>query len=60
MANFSHWRLSNLNEAKPPFNPDAEKGHKPLVKGVLIRDSNGDRINTSTVSTVASTCPPVP
>jgi hypothetical protein len=59
MANFGHWRLSNLNEAKPPVNPDAEKGHKLRVKGVLIQDSNGDRI-TSTVSTVASTCPPVP
>jgi hypothetical protein len=50
------FRLLNVSDAKPAFNPDVEKGRKVMVKGALVRDSNGDRINTASLLTVAATC----
>ena len=37
--------------------PDAYKGHKVEAKGFLIRDPNGDRLNITSVLSLASGCP---
>tara|TARA_B100000586_G_scaffold182179_1_gene133564 strand:- start:677 stop:862 length:186 start_codon:yes stop_codon:yes gene_type:complete len=36
--------------------PTPHVGHKMEVKGFLIRDPNGDRINVSSVGMVAGAC----
>jgi mono/diheme cytochrome c family protein len=41
------FRLQNLDVLAPAFNPEAHKGHKVLVKGVLIQQTNNDRINVT-------------
>jgi len=38
------------------FNPDAHKGHKVSVKGLLIADAKGDRLNVTSLQMVADTC----
>ncbi len=38
------------------FDRDAHDGHKVMVKGVLIRDPEGDRISLTAVGDAASTC----
>lgn len=40
-----------------PFGPEMRKGHKVLVKGILIKAQNDNRINVTSLQTVASTCP---
>ena len=52
------FRLLNIGDAKPAFTPSSENGHRIMAKGVLVRDSNGDRINTATLLTFASSCSP--
>jgi S-disulfanyl-L-cysteine oxidoreductase SoxD len=37
--------------------PDAYKGHKIEAKGFLIRDPNGDRLNATSVQSLAPGCP---
>ena len=39
-------------------NPAAHAGHRMAVKGFLIRDPNGDRINVSSLGMVADACGP--
>ena len=39
-------------------NPADHAGHRMAVKGFLIRDPNGDRINVSSLGMVAETCAP--
>lgn len=46
-----NFRLMNAYPA-----PDPYKGHKVEVKGLLIRDPKGDRINVTAVQSLASTC----
>jgi uncharacterized membrane protein YcgQ (UPF0703/DUF1980 family) len=36
--------------------PDPYKGHKVEAKGFLIRDPGGNRINVTSVQTLASRC----
>ena len=38
--------------------PDAKKGHKVQVKGVLVRQANNDRINVLSFETLAPACAP--
>jgi hypothetical protein len=39
-----------------PFNPDAHKGHKMAVKGLLIKDPKGNRLNVTSLEMVAAAC----
>jgi len=48
----SSYRLNNAPA------PDSKKGHKVQVKGVLGRQSNGDRINVLLLDSLAPTCTP--
>jgi hypothetical protein len=50
------FRLQNLTELRAGFNPDSFKGQKVYVKGVLIRQTNNDRVNVTSLEPVASSC----
>lgn len=50
-------RLQNL-DFDAAFKPDALKGHKVLVKGVLVHQSAGDRINLTAVGDAGASCAP--
>jgi len=47
------FRLQNLSD----FKTDALKGHKVQTKGVLVRQPNNDRINVTSLESVAPSCP---
>jgi len=47
------FRLQNLAD----FKPETMKGHKVQVKGVLARQANNDRINVTSVESLAAGCP---
>ena len=49
------FKLQNLEDL-PAFHGDALKGHKVLVKGVLIRQTGNDRINVGLIENLASAC----
>jgi len=49
------FRLQNLTDISG-FTPDSYKGHKVLVKGVIIRQPNNDRINVTALTTIGSSC----
>jgi hypothetical protein len=51
------FRLQNLSELAG-FNGDAFKGRRALAKGALIRQSGGDRINVTSLETLAGNCAP--
>jgi mono/diheme cytochrome c family protein len=51
------FRLADL-DAVPDFAPDTHKGHKLQAKGYLVRQPNAERINLSSMETLASTCAP--
>ena len=38
------------------FNPSNHQGKKTVVKGVLIEDAGGTRVNVTSLQTVADTC----
>jgi hypothetical protein len=38
------------------MHPDEHKGHKVLVKGLLIKDATGPRLNITSLTTVGTTC----
>ena len=38
------------------MNPGPHRGHKVLVKGLLIKDASGQRINVTSLETVAPGC----
>lgn len=48
--------LQNLSDFRQGFNPDSYKGHKVQTKGVLIRQSNNDRINVTALETLKASC----
>ena len=50
--------LQNLADLGASFNADANKGHRVLAKGVLLRRSAGDRINVISIGSTAPTCGP--
>ena len=50
------FRLQNLADFKPGFSPDTAKGNRVQVKGALIRQSGKDRINVTSLETVAPGC----
>lgn len=52
------FRLQNLADLRPGFNPDTVKGKKVQVKGALVRQSGNDRINVTSLETVAPGCAP--
>lgn len=52
------FRLQNLADLRAGFNPDTVKGKKIQVKGVLVRQSGNDRINVTSLETVATGCAP--
>jgi hypothetical protein len=39
-----------------PFSPDGHKGHKMVVRGLLIRSGSETRINLSSLQMVSETC----
>jgi hypothetical protein len=45
-------RLIGMTE----MNPGPHLGHKVLVKGLLIRDADGSRINVTSLKTVGDSC----
>ena len=49
------FRLQNLDEL-PEFHPEQLEGHKLQAKGVLIRQTNRDRINVLSIEQLAATC----
>ena len=46
------WTLIGMAE----MNPGAHRGHKVLVKGLLIKDAGGQRLNVTSLKTVGETC----
>src|SRR5215471_11149460 len=38
------------------MHPEQHKGHKVLVKGLLIKDASGERINVTSLTTVGESC----
>ncbi len=50
-------RLRNLEDVAG-FNGEAGKGHKIEVKGVLVRESNNERINVTALKALPATCAP--
>jgi hypothetical protein len=38
------------------MHPEQHKGHKVLVKGLLIKDASGQRVNVTSLTTVGDTC----
>jgi hypothetical protein len=46
------WRLIGMTE----MNPGAHRGRKVLVKGLLIKDAAGQRINVTSLKTVGEAC----
>jgi hypothetical protein len=46
------FRLIGLVE----MSPAEHKGHKVIVKGLLIKDPTGDRLNVTSLTTVSQTC----
>jgi len=45
-------RLIGMNE----MNPSPHRGHKVLVKGLLIKDAAGQRLNVTSLKTVGDVC----
>jgi hypothetical protein len=39
-----------------PFNPESHKGHKMVVKGLLIKSGSDSRINLTSFQMLAETC----
>ena len=39
-----------------PFSPDGHKGHKIVVKGILIKSGGESRINVTSFQMLAATC----
>lgn len=52
------FKLSNLDDFKPGFQPEAFKGKKVLVKGPLTRSASGDRIFVLSLDAAAPSCAP--
>jgi len=46
------FRLIGMTE----MNPEPHRGHKVLVKGLLIKDADGTRINVTSIHTVGDLC----
>jgi hypothetical protein len=46
------FRLIGMTE----MNPGPHRGHKVLIKGLLIRDQSGPRINVTSLATVGDAC----
>ena len=38
------------------MHPEEHRGHKVLVKGLLIKDATGQRLNITSLATVSQTC----
>jgi len=38
------------------MNPSPHRGHKVLVKGLMIKDAGGQRLNVTSLKTVGETC----
>ena len=38
------------------MHPEDHKGHKVLVKGLLLKDATGQRLNITSLTTVSQTC----
>jgi mono/diheme cytochrome c family protein len=50
-------RLQNFEYVRPDFMPDPYKGQKVQVKGTLIQALNNNRINVTSLESLAPTCP---
>lgn len=46
------FRLIGMTE----MNPGPHRGHKVLVKGLLIKDADGSRLNVTSIKTVGDPC----
>ena len=45
-------RLIGMTE----MNPAPHRGHKVLIKGLLIKDADGSRVNVTSIKTVGDLC----
>lgn len=52
------FKLSNLDDFKSGFQPEAFRGKKVLVKGPLTRSASGDRIFVLSLDAAAPSCAP--
>jgi hypothetical protein len=52
------FRLQNIADLQPAFNTEANKNKKVLAKGVLIPQSNNDRINVTALAASDQACTP--
>ena len=50
------FQLANFGYIGPDFVPDSHADHKMLVKGMLVRQPNAERINLTSITMVAATC----
>jgi hypothetical protein len=50
------FQLQNVEDVRPGFGPDAVKGHKVQVKGVLGRQGSGARIFVTSIEALMATC----
>jgi len=51
-------RLQNVTFFRPEFKPETVAGHKVQAKGVMIRQTNNDRINVLSLEAVGESCGP--
>jgi hypothetical protein len=51
------YRLQNLADVSG-FAPDSRKGQKVFAKGVIIRQTNNDRINATALAAIGPSCAP--
>jgi len=51
------FRLQNLEDLRQGFTPEPYSGHRVQVKGALVRRQTEERINVTSLETVATSCP---
>lgn len=52
------FRIASFTNIKGDFQPATVKGHRVQLKGILIRQTNNDRIVATLIESVAPTCAP--
>jgi hypothetical protein len=50
------FQLANFGYIGPDFVPDDHADQKMLVKGMLVRQPNAERINLTSITMVAANC----
>jgi hypothetical protein len=50
--------LQNLTELGPAFSPEANQGHKVVVKGAFVQSGAASRVRVLTARSIADACAP--